>query len=396
MTILNDIYKYKYETKNIEFKQFCIKLDIYKYITNIDINNIILTGEWKNKFKNLIKDNILLYLKIYVLPFMLGCINENIEGKIIIGIDDSGKITGIPYKSKISKKEICKNIKLLLNNNVKTDNNIDNIIKNIKVSIIKLKIDENLINDNYTEIYRDSIKIKERYDKNIILYNRKLKIWEVEYNLYRTNLNNIINNKITRIDLINFIESKKKFVNEKNIKYINDIIILLRSNKYIDIKHKCHSRFNIIKKIYNYILSRNAKYGVSYYKNDINHLAFWICEYQEYMINKLKKNKPIKPIRPIIINPIIFFSKLTDLTYKFINNNINYYIIEINIKKSNFKPDLKLLDNGNYKYYKRIIELGIPSTKKIIIKKNLNIFLIYIIINYLLTCVFIIKSNNLV
>jgi len=365
MNILFEKYIFNKETKELEFKQFSIKKDLNKILTKDQIDNIIINGKWSIKFNKLIYENLYLYFEMYIPKYVAQFINEQIEGILIIGIDDSGKITGIPSKTKLSKKKICKDIRNILekDNIFRTSNSITNIIRNIKISIKKLIIDESLLNDDALILYNTYINNIKNNEENLILYKIKYNKWLEIYDLYRTRLNDIINNNITRKELIDYIISNTSIDN--NLDNINIYILMLQSEIYIDIKKMCN-------------------YSVYSYKYDKNHLSYWVCEFQQHMLDKLLKIKPIKPIKHFKnITPDIILSKLTDLTYKFVKNNIYYYIIEIKINTSKHKKlinDVKILHNGKYVYIRRSMYNGEPYTNYCEINTKINIIIIINII----------------
>ena len=120
------------------------------------------------------------------------------------------------------------------------------------------------------------------------------------------------------------------------------------------------------------------------FKEDIDHISYWVCDFQQYNIDRLQEIKPIKPIKNIKgITPDIILSRLTDLTFKFVNNNINYYLIEININNNKYtklKNDIKILRNGKYVYIRRTMYNNEPCTEYNEINNKINIIIILLII----------------
>ena len=81
------------------------------------------------------------------------------------------------------------------------------------------------------------------------------------------------------------------------------------------------------------------------------------------MLYNINCERPEKPIKPSILNVNYILSLLNPMAYKFVNNNINYYLIEIKIlKKYNLQPDMlyKLSNNNKWVYKKRKLLNSIP------------------------------------
>lgn len=372
MTILFDKYKNPNEQLDIEFKQFCIKNNLYNYLNRYQIKCIITTGIWNINFNKLIIDNFYNYLEIFIPKYIAQFVNKKIEGKLIFGINNDGKITGIPSKKKIYKKNICKDIRRILefNNNFDTSNNINDIMKNIKINIIKLNINESLLTDEAKILYESYNNTCKLNELNYQIYKEKYNSWLEIYNLYRTRLNDIINNSKIREELIDYI------IDNIDINYDFDKIFIifdhLNSNQYIDVKKICN----------------NSVYS---FKNNIYHISYWLCRFQQEMIDSLQLIKPIKPIKIKSIAPETILTRLTDLASIFIKNNkIIYYLIEIKIninKNIKLKNDIKIYQNGKYVYMKRSMFRNEPCTEYCEIKSKfdiiikLNIIIIILILN---------------
>jgi len=76
------------------------------------------------------------------------------------------------------------------------------------------------------------------------------------------------------------------------------------------------------------------------------------------------KNKPVKPYMNNCMNPQQMLSKLSLMRKRFIeNNNINYYLIEINIHGKQIKPHIyykSITDSWTYRC-RKLDKVGEPS-----------------------------------
>ena len=136
------------ETLQNEYKEFCIKTNIYNYYTQEELDDIIKTGKLTKQFNNMILDNLKLYCDIYVPKYASAFTNSRIKnGNIQIGVNDHGEVTGIPYNGELLEPDI---IKLVETSKQKY------LFKNIKtkVKITKLRYHDKLISDNSEEIIK--------------------------------------------------------------------------------------------------------------------------------------------------------------------------------------------------------------------------------------------------
>ena len=87
------------ETLENEYKEFCIKTNLFDYYTQLDLDDIIKTGKFDGSiFNNMILDNLNLYCDIYVPKYGSSFTNSKIKnGSLQIGVNDNGEVTGVPF-----------------------------------------------------------------------------------------------------------------------------------------------------------------------------------------------------------------------------------------------------------------------------------------------------------
>lgn len=326
------------EDEETEYKEFCINDgDSLSDEEKIDI----LKNGWNPKLYKLVKNNIDYYLRMIVPKYISQFINSEIEGTLYIGVNDDGVISGIPFKKKLYKKTFCKNLYSHIKNIYKTQNEIDSIKKNVKVIIKKIKNNCCTNIDDIDKIIKKYEEYNIIYNENIKKYKEEYKSWLAIYMKYRIQLNDMINNNIIRFELIDYIIDNIDFNTNIDINKLYDYIILLYSDNYIDIKKMCEN-------------------NVFDHKKNINHLVYWLCSFQDFMINKYLKIKPTKPIRIFKdITPELMIRKL-----HFNNNNVDYYIIKIIVKnKYKLIKDIQVLHNDKYVKMERTLDKkGEPIT----------------------------------
>lgn len=334
MYFLNEYYGF--ETKSLEFKEFCIKYNDKNLIDLNDILNMIKYNFIDDKMKYLIVCDLKKYI-YNILPKYISCFgNASIDGKIIIGINDKGFISGVPIHNSINinylKHILYESVKKTIDINIKCSTK--NIDKYIKININKLKINkyilecEDEINDIYTK-FCEQTEYNNKLMDDFYLERHK---WLYEMELYTTKLCSIVNTLKTRNELIDYI-------NENNFeKNKNDLIVLLKSDKLISIP---------------------IGIDIVEYKEDKKSIVYWLTEYKDYKMKEMLNIKPKKPTNLPLVNINNIFLKLSSLTNRLISDGYDYYLIEIEINLKNIIDTNDLImynkDNKNISKCRTII-----------------------------------------
>lgn len=292
--ILGDQHQYKYESLNIEFKEFCLNLSDNEMdclnVEKICKTGIILFDESKiinDMILNSIKNYFIKYIPRYLSAFL----NSNIDNaELYIGVDDFGEITGIPF---FGEKETFENF-------------IYNIIN---IPLYYTKTDGKQIE---YKVIIEELDLKEHYLKD----NSDL----ILQNFYKDKIiTNILNKK--------YINERRKWASSMN-EYTCKLPLLLESKKkefhnYL-LKHAPH--------LINYKIYPHEMKNIAHLKVDPTHYLYWLMQFKEEQINKLQLSKPYKPrIQKTNQGPFYLLNGLTELRSKFIKNNneIKYFMIKI-------------------------------------------------------------------
>lgn len=320
MTKLGDFYDS--ENESLEFKDFYLKVEPDMLLNENEIKEVILTGKWNENLNKLIDINIRQYLKSYIPKYVSCYMNSKINGNLIFGIDDIGEITGIPYKGNIDYDKTLKYIKKTVSKFTKGLSNFDNI----NVNIIKLNYDLNILEDNAGNQINILKNKNEEYNRKINEYRKNKKKWMEELSKYSTKFYNILNNKESRKRVIEYC--KKFCPHQYIIDYVdNDQIIEVKCNT------KLYERFR-----------------------DPNDVMYWAGKYKDDNIEKLKLTKPSRKDMPKLINNSLILRKISDMRLRFLSNNdnINYFLININIDGRLNSKNIKFkLDNKSNEWYSR-------------------------------------------
>jgi hypothetical protein len=319
------------ETTDLEFKEFCLKINKNELINNEKIINMIENDSIDECLQYLIQYNLKEYINCLV-PKYLTCFGSaSMNGEIVIGVNDYGEITGIPIHDTLNIKNIKKNllnsIKNTINQNVKSK--ISDLHNYITIKFEKLEIDDNILNKQ-DEIYELYEKYCEKIIENndiISDYYHKKALWTNELQRYCTKLSNIVNTTKSRNELIEYIR-----VNNKDINNQRELVDLLLTKKVI-------------------IVPRGMKI-VEALKNKKG-IIYWLTEYKDAMVRMMLDKKPKKPTNIYSVNLYNHFMRLTPLTQRLLKNNYDYYILKIQFNLQNIDDEILYKYNKNNKWITR-------------------------------------------
>ena len=201
---------YGKETVNIEFKEFCLRLSPSVIMNTNDILYMIHTGKWSDKMTYLIENNLKNYFEFMFPKYLASYWNSNINGNLVIGINDYGEITGIPFLNTMDESSVKKMVQTYINdsikNHIKTKVPIDTITSIISIKVHKLNVNIHLIEDEMKELF-------DTYQKKFIQFNNDMdqyvldkSIWLGKMRQYSGKLFNSVNTTKIRKELIDFIE----------------------------------------------------------------------------------------------------------------------------------------------------------------------------------------------
>tara|TARA_B100000886_G_scaffold259406_1_gene184305 strand:+ start:1865 stop:2875 length:1011 start_codon:yes stop_codon:yes gene_type:complete len=328
---------YGEESLNTEFKQFCNQFPslLEEYFNEDELEEFLLNGRWTDKVNDLVNENIINYMA-YIPQKYISCFgNSKIKGNLIIGVDDSGEITGIPYNGNLDLDYIKSLLKNTISKNIISEMSSEKIMSNINIKVKKLEVIHEILSDEINEIYEIFKESKKKQISEESRYKEELKIWHKDISVYTGKLYKLINDKKTRVELIEFIKNKCSDIILKAM-----LLDELNSDKEIKIPDG--------QQIF---IDRNHK----------GNIIYWLTEFKDYMVQNILKKKPQK-VNIALKNIYHLAGNFSYLRKKFVNNDINHYLIEIEIDGTKFNKDIYFkLPNSSRQYWRKRIELdGTP------------------------------------
>lgn len=318
------------ETLAVELKEFHIPSSSLSKHELAHIHEKITSGEyWGNtRVINGLKHQLLKYF----LKYLSGWNHDDLDmesGKLYFGVDDFGKVIGIPFQGKIDIKFINDLIRSELNKTDLTYYQKNEFIKNIKCTAIPVKpqVESTMdIYGEYLEAELERINIIKKFKKDY-------KKWFDEITLYTGKLVDFLNNKELNKELQDFIK-----------KHCDDI----------EIKNKLISELSEDK------IWEPLPYGlIQYVKLDISNVYHWVTTFKDIRTFQLKHLKPkLKLQHSRFIKYEQFYCSAKYMNEIFSKRkDINFYIIRIEIP--NMKSPIKIMSKvGDIIYKREINDLG--------------------------------------
>ena len=247
-----------------------------------------------------LKYYILKYLPKYTCAFLN---NNNIDnGRFYIGVNDYGFVKGIPFKGNLPIRKIKDKIFKVVCQYVKNNTGTEfDFTKLINIDIVKIK-NPDVPTEPIPKIFTEYIKQKKSFIEKYDIFIDKYQNWKIRYKFFTQKLINLVNNKDSRIMLI-------EYINKYNPS--SSVIKLLKSDYILD--YKCHDQVNEL-------------------KLDIDNPYYWVCKWKDEMIKIIKKSKPIfREHNFSNIIPYNLIVSMENLIPYWIHNNpsMNLYLIKI-------------------------------------------------------------------
>ena len=324
---------YGLETLTTELKEFCLKLCPSLVLSRNEIIKVLVDGYWNPKLTNFIISNLELYIKYYLPKYLIGFIKSGIDGKLVIGVNDMGIITGIPSVIPITNLLVSN---LIFKNIPEYINNYD-ILNCVDINVERLNIDPLFVDEHdfikEYNIYNTKLK---KHKKKMNKFYKKKKRWLFEVDMYRS-LHNILNLPIPKHNFLKYIKSQNKY-------NLSHIVKQLNTNRFIKIPD-----YKILQKC----------------KLNNRSIFYWLMKFKDVISAYICTKRPEKPLTNNRINIKAHISQITKLNYYFSKNkNISHYMITININGSQFKSNkelkYKIYNSTRWKSPERTIKNGEP------------------------------------
>ena len=327
-------YVEKHECIETEYKEFCLKHNIFKYATKDHVRSFFMDNILWPNFNKIIISNLTCYLNSYIPRYTCSFHNTPSFNKyeFYIGIDDNNEITGIPFHGDLRRlhENLTKTIGNCLNNSISNVCCYTWELKIYKCGIDTDVIGKDTIEDELQNIRKHQLHFQVLYNE----YTSNKQKWITKLFLYKGKLQQVLNHA----------KIKKKF-----------ILFLKRNNVY-------HMFEEMLNDNSTYISSKDVKYK----KNNKYDIIYWLILFKDEKVKRLMTKKPEEPETPKYLHTDInMINTLSKLRTRFIKLGISYFIIKLQFSKKNCCTDL-IKYKTNRGVWKTMMRTIGPQCKEII------------------------------
>jgi hypothetical protein len=312
------------EKLDIEYKEYCFKINVFKYYSRQELSILIRNGKFDTEFNNLILKNLYKYFDIYIPRYSCSFHNTNIFNKhtLYFGINDFKEITGIPFNGDLC--EYTSFFQRYINMLVKTKLDKQCCME-IELDIVKCVIDEDILSNDIYDLISEFEEEKHKYTRDYASYVEDKKKWVKRIFQYKSKLNTFL--------------TEPAMVNEFSI-------YLKRHNVFKKFEKELNTGINI------------TTTRIQSKRNDADDVMYWLICFKDEYAEKIMSKKPKEPKMPKCMNlEFCLITRLSGLRKLFVSNgDISYYVFKITYRQTKQCPrKIKFIDarNGQWRTMKR-------------------------------------------
>ena len=319
-------------------------------------------------FNSSVDETLKTYIKMYFPKYLCSFFNPKSmleKAHLYFGINDDGKVIGIPYIGQIQEKFINHLIDKIFSSHIKfPSSKIKNIIRQ-KVRIEIIPVNKSRILSSKTNkktLYSKYIDNLNKLEIQNTIHKKKMNNWYMMCEPNNLKLYDMVNNFDTRKYIWKYAKIKSNYMKKKFI------------NKYSHLEPYCDvptywnlmADFKSNKKFKP--LELGSMFEVS--KNNLD-VYKWTAVWKDSKISMLKLAKPKKKVKKINeYYPIFLLSQVPKMIPEWIkkNKDLNLWIIKITFDIGNNRQNLEFMDNENqWKTTYRTIIDGNPMSPSFVL-----------------------------
>lgn len=317
----------------------------------------------KFSFNDSVEETISNYIKIYLPKYLCSFFNPKSmlkQAHLYIGINDDGKVIGIPYIGTLQENFINHLIDKIFLSHIKfPSEKIKNKIRqSISVEIITVEKTKILSkSSNKKSIYSKYISELNEMKIKYTIYKKNRQNWNKMCDLDNLKLYDMINDLETRKYIWKYLKIKTNFEKKKII------------NKYSHLSPYCdvYSYWDLMSDVKSNKKFAPLKIGSMCEVCDNNlDIYKWIAAWKDSKFSMLKLAKPKKPQKTInSYYPIFLLSQVTKMMPEWVKKNpeLNIYVIKITFNTDGVWENIEYKDNENkWKTSYRTIINGNPMS----------------------------------
>jgi len=316
-------------------------------------------------FNDSVDETLYNYIQIYLPKYLCSFFNPISmlkQAELYFGVNDDGKVIGIPYNGIIQENFINHLIDKVFTSHIKfistqIKNKIRQLVKVEIIPVSKTKINTNQIKSNKKSIYLKYINDLNEIKKQNRIYRKNRDGWNKMCDLDNLKLCDMINDFNTRKYIWKYIKARTNYMKKQFV------------NKYSHLSPYCdvYSYWDLMADVKSNKKFTPMKIGSMsiIYENNLD-IYKWIVVWKDSKFSMLKLAKPKKPIKKIdSYYPIFLLSKVHKMIPEWVKKNpeLNLYVIKFIFNTDDNWQNLIYVDNmGQLKTAYRTIVDDIPMS----------------------------------
>lgn len=294
-------------------------------------------------FNDSVDKTLINYIKMYLPKYLCSFFNPKsklTKAHLYFGINDDGKVIGIPYIGQIQEDFINHEIDKIFSSYIKfPSSQVKNKIRQkIKIEIIPVNKSQ-IKHTNKKSLYSKYVDNLNKLEIQNEIYKKKINNWYMMCDPNNLKLYDMINNLETRKYIWKYTKIKSNYMKKKFVNKYSHLEPYCDVPTYWDLMSdvKTNKKFKP--------LELGTMYEVS--KNNLD-VYRWTAVWKDSKISTLKLAKPKKPIKKINeYYPIFLLSQVSKMIPEWIkkNKDLDLWIIKITFDIGNQWQNLEFLDN---------------------------------------------------
>lgn len=316
-------------------------------------------------FNESVDETLINYIKIYLPKYLCSFFNPISmlkKSHLYFGINDGGKVIGIPYIGIIQENFINQEIDKIFSSHIKFSSpeikkKIRELIKVEIIPVNKSKIITKQTHSNKKSIYSKYISDLDEIKTQNIIYEKNRDNWNKMCDMDNLKLYDMINDIDTRKYIWDYAKNKTNYMKKEF------------TNKYSHLSQYCdvYSYWDLMADVKSNKQFSPLKIGsmCEVCENNLD-IYKWIAVWKDSKFSMLKQAKPKKPFKKInSYYPIFLLSQVPKMIPEWIKKNeeLNLFVIKITFDTDEFWQNIEYKDNEKqWKTSYRTIVNGNPMS----------------------------------
>lgn len=326
------------ESLGTEYKEFCLKDNIYKLLNDQEIRSMIYEGCFHNRFDEVLLFNIYKYMDVYLPKYASAFHNSGCLGSMtfLVGVDDASEVTGIPFKGDLilHEKAFQRYARSLLQTELE-----DTCCLSLDLRVERCVIEPELLDDSLLSEQLRRYQSQQAHIQSIRRkYQNRRRQWNREIMRYKGKLQSVFDDPVFRGEFREFLKGQGVL-----------------------------SSFDRELSVDNYVVDLDK---VRDHKRNEGTFVWWLIQFKDRKVSECMERKPKPPLLSKQLNvEICTITQLSQLRLRWLDRNpsLHYYVLRMGIRKSPCAKTISFIDprRRHWRTMRRYLEDNEPRSTDI-------------------------------